>query len=146
MFAKYRPHNRHCVSACPPCNADTLPFDHDLLKKGVVDTLMRKLALDLKCLKIKDGLSQSYYRKEARHVMRRLGRSDKNFRYFFMEFISLAKENVDVEALRETISELQKYVCLRINQEHRTESGPDIIRHKVKYSKKNHFGRFDNAY
>lgn len=99
---------------------------------------MRKLALDLKHLRIKDELPQSYYRKEARQLMRRLSRPDKNFKYFFMEFISLAKENVETEALRETISDLQRYVCLRINQEHSTDS-ESSIRSKTRHTKKIHF-------
>lgn len=107
---------------------------------------MKKLALDLRRLQIKDGMSQSYYRKEARSMMRRLKQTDENFKYFFIEFISLAKENVEIETLREAISELQRYVCLRINHEHPTSPGPDAIRNKIRCSKKRYFERPDSSY
>lgn len=99
---------------------------------------MKRLDLDFKSLQLKGQLSREYYKKEARGVVKKYNQNDRNFKYFFLEFVDITKENVDVEALREAVSMLQRHVCLRINLEQSTDSEPDVIRNKIKSNKRRH--------
>lgn len=77
---------------------------------------IKSINLDLSGLTIANSLSPYFYEKEARTVLKKYNLNDKNFKYFFKEFIELTKNFVELETLRDTISKLQRLVCLKINK------------------------------
>jgi len=97
---------------------------------------MSNIIFELKKLQINKRLDPKYYKKEATKILKQYNPFDKNFKYFFLEFIIQSKDNVEIETLRETISILQRHVCMRINKEQSSDSEPIFIRDKIKHNKR----------
>lgn len=98
--------------------------------------MAKLIRLDLKSLDLKPTKTRQFYESEARITLGKLNKSDRNFKYFVREIMYKTKDNIDIEALRDIVSDLQKYICKRINQEESSESCLLPIRDKIKKQRK----------
>lgn len=79
------------------------------------------------------------HKAEARRTLSKCKVHDRNFKYFYLEFVESGKEYVDTDTLRNIISNLQKYVAVRISTENedtlqvlRDKSAKAGIRNKIR--------------
>lgn len=104
---------------------------------------IKSVSLNLTSLNIASSLPPSFYQKEARAVLKKYNTNDRNFKFFFSEFLELSKDSVDIETLREAVSRMQKHVCMRINTERDVERMAVPIRNKIKVHKRRQFNKED---
>ena len=98
---------------------------------------------DIQNLDLKPGKTQEFYEKEAKNLLRGLNANDKNFKHFIFELIRLTKRSVETETWRILVSDLQKYICNRINEEEQdTYDGMVPLRNDIKTTKKTYFEKF----
>ncbi|ELA40971.1 uncharacterized protein VICG_02001 [Vittaforma corneae ATCC 50505] len=106
-------------------------------------TNVKNVSLNLNSLSLANSLPPSFYQKEARVVLKRYNTNDRNFKFFFLEFLELSRDSVDIETLREAVSKLQRHVCMRINAERDTERIVIPIRNKIKIQKRRQLDQED---
>ncbi len=98
---------------------------------------------DLNSLDIKPSKPKNFYEKEAKNALKALNKNDKNFKFFLKEIVQQTKESVDIDTLRDIVSDLQKYICNSINNgEYTTHNLMIPLRNKIKTSKKAYFDKF----
>ena len=97
---------------------------------------MKSLNLKLKRLSVQHNLPPSFYKEEAKYLLKKYNISDINFKFLFKEFVDKAKESVDVEVLRDVISDLQRHVALRYSKENNNEEEHFFVNNKIKQAKR----------
>lgn len=98
--------------------------------------MARLIKLNLKNLNLSSSKSRNFYEDEALNILKKFNKSDPNFKYFVREIVMKSKEHVDTEILRDIVSNLQKHICMRINNEESSESCLIPLRNKIKKTKK----------
>lgn len=95
---------------------------------------MKKVNLNLNRLTLRESKSPEFYKKEANSLLKKYQPTDRNFGVFVKEFVLLSRDLIEVEILRDIISELQRHLCLRLNKEERDADSEEMIplRNKVK--------------
>lgn len=92
---------------------------------------MRQLSDKLRKFSMKPSFPPGFYRNEAKCSVKKYNINDPNFKYFIREFITEVKNHIDLDTLRDIISDLQKNFSLRAC---RNEESDDysILRDKTK--------------
>ncbi|KAI5150489.1 hypothetical protein ENBRE01_1525 [Enteropsectra breve] len=72
----------------------------------------------------------SYYKAEARALLKRIKTQDSNFKYFLDEIIECSRDNLEIEYLRGLVSDLQRYICVRSAKEQ--DSKINAVKIKIK--------------
>lgn len=101
--------------------------------------MSKPIKINMKSLDLKPSKSRNFYETEATSIIKKLNTSDRNFKYFLREVVLKSKEHVDVESLREIVSDLQRYICSRINEEDSEDSYLVPLRNKIKKPKRQFF-------
>ncbi|KAM0680126.1 hypothetical protein GINT2_001821 [Glugoides intestinalis] len=101
---------------------------------------MKKVNLKLNQLTLRERKSPEYYKAEARGLLKKYQPIDGNFGVLVKEFVFLARDLIGVDVLREIISDLQRHVCLKLNEEERDADSEEMIPLRNKIKQKNRRG------